>query len=179
MIEADSYFTVPAFANANEFPASDSSKEPVNSHGHLFRKSSLKSSGDTHQNSASSPPADSAPDSPHDRNLFDAKIKNTPKDADLSAIPPATNHKNRVIVRFSYPDPDRPSHNKICNIELPLQITSNDLIVGLNSAYRLGIDVSDARQHYLSCEHPIALLKGNRTLAECGVRDGSLIIFNR
>lgn len=82
-------------------------------------------------------------------------------------------HKS-VIVRFSYPKKKFERE-----IEIPLHITSNELIIGLNMAYNLGIDISDAKQCYLSCENPIALLKGNRILGDCGVRDGSLITFIR
>lgn len=84
------------------------------------------------------------------------------------------NSKERVIVRFV-----ARSKNISCDIEVPLDITANDLIVGLNDAYKLGIDLSDMRQCYLSCENPVALLKGKRSLGEYGVRDGSLITYYR
>ena len=134
-----------------------SSEKHIDLSGHPSRKPSLKLGSDVQQDAISALCADFEP---------------------VSLTSPITNHKDYVIVRFSYPDPESPVHNRICNIELPLQITSNDLIVGLESAYHLGIDISNTEQCYLSCEYPIALLKGNRTLAECGVRDGSLISFN-
>lgn len=82
--------------------------------------------------------------------------------------------KEHVIARFA-----APSKKISCDIELPLDITANDLVVGLNEAYNLGIDISDIRQCYLNCENPVALLKGKRQLAEFGIRDGSLIAYYR
>jgi len=82
--------------------------------------------------------------------------------------------KERVIVRFV-----ARNKNISCDIEIPLDITANDLIIGLNDAYNLEIDLSDIRQCYLSCENPVALLKGKRLLGEYGIRDGSLITYYR
>ena len=82
--------------------------------------------------------------------------------------------KDRVIARFF-----APAKNISCDIELPLDITANDLIVGLNKAYDLGIDISDMQQCYMSCENPVALLRGKRLLGEFGIRDGSLITYYR
>lgn len=63
------------------------------------------------------------------------------------------------------------------DLEVPLSISANDLVVGLNSAYDLGIDTSDIKNCYLKAENPIALLKGNKTLAEFGLRNGSIISY--
>lgn len=63
------------------------------------------------------------------------------------------------------------------DLEVPLNITANDLVEALNIAYDLGIDTSDIKNCYLKAENPIALLKGNKTLAEFGIRDGSVIIY--
>lgn len=67
--------------------------------------------------------------------------------------------------------------NFTVDLELPLSISANDLVIGLNDAYNLGIDTSDIKNCYLKSENPIALLKGNKPLSEFGIRDGSLIIF--
>lgn len=67
------------------------------------------------------------------------------------------------------------TRNFSADIELPLDITANDLVVALNSAYSLGIDTSDIKNCCLRSERPIALLKGNKTLKEFGIRNGSEI----
>lgn len=63
------------------------------------------------------------------------------------------------------------------DLEIPLDISANDLMVALNSAFNLGVDVSNIRQCFLVAERPIALLRGERTLKEFGIRNGSLISF--
>lgn len=63
------------------------------------------------------------------------------------------------------------------DLEIPLDISANDLVFALNSAYDLGIDVTDIKNCFLKAENPIALLKGNRTLREFGLRNGSIINY--
>ncbi len=63
------------------------------------------------------------------------------------------------------------------DLEVPLDISANDLVNALNTAYELNIDTSDIKNCYLKAENPIALLKGNKTLAEFGLRNGSVINF--
>lgn len=63
------------------------------------------------------------------------------------------------------------------DLEIPIDISANDLVNGLNIAFELGIDTSDIKNSYLKAENPIALLKGNKTLAEFGIRNGSVINF--
>ena len=67
--------------------------------------------------------------------------------------------------------------NRSVDLEVPLFITANELVVSLNQAFELGIDVSNIRTCYLKAENPIALLKGNKTLKEFGLRNGSVINF--
>ena len=67
--------------------------------------------------------------------------------------------------------------NFTVDLEVPLDISANDLVNALNTAYELGIDTSDIKNCYLKAENPIALLKGNKTLAEFGLRIGSVINF--
>ena len=61
------------------------------------------------------------------------------------------------------------------DLELPLDITVNELIAGLNQAYGLEIDQENINQNYFKSENPIALLKGNKTLRECNVRNATVI----
>lgn len=67
--------------------------------------------------------------------------------------------------------------NTVKDIEIPLYITANELVVALNEAYDLKIDTSNVKNCYLKAEKPIALLRGNKTLAEFGVRNGTVIYF--
>lgn len=67
--------------------------------------------------------------------------------------------------------------NRKIDIEVPLDITVNELILGLTSAYQLDIDVTDQRKCILKSENPIALLKGNKTLAEYGIHNGTYIFY--
>ncbi len=63
------------------------------------------------------------------------------------------------------------------DLEIPLYISANDLVIALNAAYSLGIDVSDMKNCYLQAENPIALLKGNKSLSAYGLHNGSEINF--
>ncbi len=67
--------------------------------------------------------------------------------------------------------------NFTVDLEVPLNISANDLVNALNVAYELGIDTTDIKNCYLKAESPIALLKGDKTLAEFGIRNGSVINF--
>ena len=63
------------------------------------------------------------------------------------------------------------------DLEIPLDITTRELIMGLNQAFDLGIDTSDIKKCYLKAENPIALLRGNKLLSEYGLRNGSIINY--
>ena len=80
--------------------------------------------------------------------------------------------ENKAIVIFKIH-----KRNFEVDLEVPLDISANELVIGLNTAYDLGIDVSDVKNCYLKAENPIALLKGNKLLSEFGVRNGTVINF--
>lgn len=80
--------------------------------------------------------------------------------------------KDSVTVIFQMHD-----RNQKVDIEIPLHITANELVIGLNAAYHLGIDVSNAKNCFLPAENPIALLKGNRLLRDFGIHNGTVIHF--
>ncbi len=80
--------------------------------------------------------------------------------------------KDRVVIIFN-----NKKANTSMDIEIPLNITATELVVGLNAAYDLGIDVADIKKCYLKSEKPIALLKGNKLLSQYGIRNGSIINF--
>ena len=63
------------------------------------------------------------------------------------------------------------------DLEIPLGISANELVYALNAAYDLEIDTTDIKNCYLKAENPITLLKGNKTLAEFGIRNGSNINY--
>lgn len=65
------------------------------------------------------------------------------------------------------------------DLEMPLNISANDMVIALNEAYDLGINTSNVQECYMACERPVALLKGNKTLSDFGVRCGSVIYFKR
>ncbi len=79
---------------------------------------------------------------------------------------------NKAIVIFRIHQ-----RNLETDLEIPLDITANDLVNALNAAYELGIDTSDMKNCYLKAENPIVLLKGNRLLSDFGVRNGTVINF--
>ncbi len=70
-------------------------------------------------------------------------------------------------------------HKDSFDIEVPLEITANELILALNMGLGLGIDAGDISQLYLKATNPIALLKGNKTLEDFGLHNGSEIWFER
>lgn len=82
--------------------------------------------------------------------------------------------KEKVILQF-----EREKTGECFDIEVPLEITANELLFALNSGLRLGLDLSDVAQCYLVTENPIALLKGDILLEEFGIHDGTKLCFNR
>lgn len=65
--------------------------------------------------------------------------------------------------------------NRKVDIEVPLDITANEFVISINKAYGLGINTDNIMEVYARSENPIALLKGNKTLEQFNIRDGSII----
>lgn len=65
------------------------------------------------------------------------------------------------------------------DIDIPLNITAQELVYALNNTFELNIDVNDNANCYFQMENPIALLKGTKTLKKFHVRNGSVIYFTR
>lgn len=65
------------------------------------------------------------------------------------------------------------------DLELPLDITANELFHAVNEAFLLEEDESVLANCYLQAENPIALLKGNHTLEEYGIRNATIIHYTR
>ena len=82
--------------------------------------------------------------------------------------------RNRAIIEFRIPE-----RKYAADLDIPLDITAQDLIEGLNSAFGLRMDTENIRECFLTSEYPIALLKGQKTLKEYGIRNGSIIYGNQ
>lgn len=81
---------------------------------------------------------------------------------------------NTVILIFNYK-----KMNKKMDIEVPLDITANELIFGLNKGLNLGINMSNVAECYLCTEEPRTLLRGDKLLEDFGLRNGTIINFDR
>lgn len=81
---------------------------------------------------------------------------------------------NKAIVQFI-----NSSTKQNTELEIPVNITANDLIIALNEAFDLKMDVDNIFGCYLIAENPIAFLHGNKELSEYGIRNGTKIIFKR
>lgn len=80
---------------------------------------------------------------------------------------------SRVVTFYNYDEKYE------LELEVPINITASDLIYALNESLNLQMDTEDIYNNYLVSENPIAFLKGNRTLEEFGIRNGTNIIFKR
>lgn len=79
---------------------------------------------------------------------------------------------NTIIIIFN-----NNLNNTSTDLEVPLDITANDLVIALNKAYNLGIDITNQKHCYLKAENPFVLLRGSKKLSDYGLRDGSIINF--
>lgn len=70
-------------------------------------------------------------------------------------------------------------HNHKSNVtkdlDIPLDISANDLIVTLNAIFDLEIDTNNVMECYLKSENPVMLLRGNRSLRSFGIHNGTII----
>lgn len=81
---------------------------------------------------------------------------------------------NKAIVQFI-----NSNTKQNVELEIPINITANDLIIALNEAFDLKMDIDNIFGCYLIAENPIAFLRGNKELSEYGIRNGTKIIFKR
>ncbi len=70
-------------------------------------------------------------------------------------------------------------NNTSIDLEVPLDISANDLVIALNKAYDLGIDITNQKNCYLKAENPFILLRGSKKLSDYGLRNGSIINFTK
>ncbi|MCR4996784.1 MAG: EsaB/YukD family protein [Butyrivibrio sp.] len=80
--------------------------------------------------------------------------------------------ENKLIIRFK-----NVKQRQEFDIEVPDDITANELIYGLKNSFKLNIDMDDQAKCYMRAENPIALIKGEVILSDLGLRDGSVVIF--
>lgn len=69
--------------------------------------------------------------------------------------------KDTIVIVFEY---ERGGHT--LDIEVPKNLTANELIFGLNEGLKLGIDVSNPKKNYLVTHNPRLLVRGAKTLEE-------------
>lgn len=69
-------------------------------------------------------------------------------------------------------------HGVSHDLDVPLDISANELCSALFEKF-LQEQHGDMNQYYLKAERPIALLRGERTLRDYGIRDGSVINITR
>ena len=61
------------------------------------------------------------------------------------------------------------------DIEIPLNISANELIYGLNQSFNLRINMDNPEECFLRMENPMGFLRGDTILREYGIRHGSII----
>ena len=81
--------------------------------------------------------------------------------------------ENTVIIKFNYL-----KKNISYDLEVPLDITTKDLVMAINNIFDLGIDTSNIRNCILKVENPVVLMRGNKLLGDYGLRNGSIINFS-
>lgn len=86
------------------------------------------------------------------------------------------NPGSSVIVEFHHRSG---AVEEVCDLEIPLSISAEDLLNALNAAFDLGISSTDYSGRYLRCERPIALLKGSKSLETFGLQNGSILYAPR
>ncbi|MCR5669765.1 MAG: EsaB/YukD family protein [Butyrivibrio sp.] len=77
---------------------------------------------------------------------------------------------DKVIVMLK-----RNENDKGIDVELPTNITAGELIYGLNQGLSLGLNMNNPDDCCIRMENPVAFLRGDTTLEEFGIRNGSTI----
>jgi uncharacterized ubiquitin-like protein YukD len=82
--------------------------------------------------------------------------------------------ENKLIIRFK-----NVKLNQEYDIEVPADLTANELIYGLKNSFKLNINMDDPKDCFLRSENPIALIRGEAELTSLGLRDGSVILYEK
>lgn len=69
------------------------------------------------------------------------------------------------------------SRNIEIDLDIPYDISANELIIALNESLNLGINTADLSRCHLKTENPIALLRGNKLLRDFRLREGTIINY--
>lgn len=80
--------------------------------------------------------------------------------------------KENVVIDFVDVEKKRETE-----LEIPISISANELIIALNDIYDLNMNIDNIFECYLVSERPFAFLKGNKKLSDFGIRNGSKIIY--
>lgn len=84
-------------------------------------------------------------------------------------------NKENVIINFNILRKN--GETEIVDLEVPINITANELVIGLNAAYHLGINTENIKSCYLKAENPVALLRGSKELRDYKIMNGTNIFF--
>ena len=77
---------------------------------------------------------------------------------------------DKAIIKFKHIN-----FKEYIDIEAPLDITADEFIYGLNKGLYLEIDTNDISKYYMCSDNPRVLIRGEKTLKELGIRNGSTI----
>ena len=64
------------------------------------------------------------------------------------------------------------------DLDLPCEMTVEELLEGLNEKLDWKMKAEEIERAYLRSENPVAFLKGNHSLEEYPLRDGSTLFFS-
>ena len=81
---------------------------------------------------------------------------------------------NKLIIRFK-----NVKANQEYDIEIPADLTANELIYGLKNSFQLDINMDDPKDCFLRSENPIALIRGETDITSLGLRDGSVVFYEK
>lgn len=82
--------------------------------------------------------------------------------------------EDKIIIIFK----KKPGEQGI-DIEVPLNISAGELIYGLSQGLHLGINMDNPEECYLRAENPVALIRGEASLEELGLRNGTTVYYDR
>ena len=68
-----------------------------------------------------------------------------------------------------------PEGNVDDDLEVPLKITANDLILALNEIYHMDLETQNVSRYSLKMKYPLGIISGSKVLGKSGVRNGTVI----